>query len=695
MPNGNDMSDAPAMSGEWSGGETIMMRRPAGPEPGETTHRLPRHDGHAIDGRWDPVAANIDGEWARAVEPQRAGNVNASLGNGRYQVTSKIGEGGMSAVWLAWDTVLHRQVAIKRIHANGATNGSDTSDPMLHEARLIAKLANPNIVSIYDWFVDDGAQCLVEEYVPGQDLRSMIAGHGQLPIDQVISIGLHVSSALSAAHAHGVVHRDVKSANVLVSAEDGSVKVTDFGIARMLGESGDTDPGVVVGSPLYCSPEQVLGRDVDHRSDIYSLGVVMYEALCGHVPFQGSTITEVATKQAHAAPAPIGVAAEGVPSQLADIVMRCLEKDPEDRYQTADALHEALNELAHSRSVVTGETGLMRPTAPIAAYTAPKEQPKHGPTKGTVIGIVSAALIAVIAIAVFAFARASSVDVPRLDGLTREQASKSLSDVGLAIGDVTEHESDTVEKGKVISQDPKAGTETKKGEKVNIVLSSGPAAPERVKVPDIMDMTATEAENAIEDAGLMSRAQDGRYSDDIAVGHVCWQSPSGDTETDSGTYVEYALSLGPKPVERKPTVPFVVGQRQDEASATIAAAGYSPSVVLEYSDTVEEGVVISQTPSGGEEADQGSVVELHVSQGPEPKENVENVEPDQPDTHANTEPDTEPSPKPNTEPNTHPNTEPNTEPSKPNMEPNTHPNTEPSGNGEDEPNAETVSGGTQ
>ena len=556
----------------------------------------------------------------------------------RYEIHQRLARGGMAQVYLARDRSLDRPVAVKELVPEFATDPSFV-ERFRREAQAAANLSHPNIVGVYDWGTQDGTYFIVMEYVDGPSLSQVIRRDGPLHPRRAAELAGEVAAALGFAHSRGVVHRDVKPGNVLLTAT-GQSKVTDFGIARALSSPDDdlTQAGSVMGTATYFSPEQAQGLPVDPRSDLYSLGVVLYEMVTGRPPFSGDTPLAIAYKHVQDQPAPPSTIVPEVPRGLEAIIMKLLQKRPDDRYPSAEALRADLNryldgDLTAAERALTGTAagvaaaGVAAAGVAAAATTvqpavdpgtvqpiddvdgAPDDAPKS--RTGLFVGVI-AVLLAILAGLLFWFAsslRSDTVAVPALIGLPRAAAQKLLDDAGLE-AKFTEEPNATVAAGLVISQDPAAKTDVDKGSTVEVVVSTGV---ERVEVPDVVGKPRAEAEAALTAAGLKVTVNEVE-SEQAATGTVIAQNPAARTEVDRDSMV--TLDVAKSPGEE--TVPDVAGQNLQNAQAQLRAAGFKIAATKEAaSATVASGLVISTDPAGGTTAKKGAAVTITVSTGVE------------------------------------------------------------------------------
>ena len=565
---------------------------------------------------------------------------------GRYLLKDKVGTGGMAIVYRAQDQVLDRTVAVKIMlpqYAGDATFAARFKQ----EAQAAAGLSSPYIVGVYDWGKDGDTYYIVMEYLRGTDLKSGIRSHGALDPKKVAQIGSQICGALSVAHKHEIIHRDIKPQNIMV-LPDGNIKVMDFGIARAK-NSHLTQDNNVLGTAHYVSPEQTRGQQLGPTSDLYSLGIVMYECATGRVPFDGDDAISVALKQVNELPVPPSQINPAVDPDLERIILKCMEKNPADRFQTADELRSVLNAYIAGRAVdvpeptrvIGGGAGAVPPTPlneettrrinrPVAntvqsgdTQDSPRVsqydvEPDSGMGKGKVAAIVIGA-IAVVAIAVFAVMNllggggTASVEVPNVVGMEQEAAVTELQKDGFTNIKVDQSYSDEIDKGNVMDQTPKAGSSKSKDTAITITVSEGKEPETKVQVPDLVNKTAEEAEAALQAAGLTGNATE-ESNDTVDAGLVFEQGTAAGTEVAKGTTVDYKVSKGTDSV----SIPGVLGMSYSEASNKLSDAGFTvKDGGEEYSDEYDEGEVMSQTPTGT--AKKGAEVTLVVSKGKQAK----------------------------------------------------------------------------
>jgi len=525
--------------------------------------------------------------------------------NNRYQIEQLLGTGGMADVHLATDTLLGRRVAVKILHPQYA------KDPVFiqrfrQEAQAAANLNQQNIVNVYDWGVDEGLDYLVMEYVEGSNLKDIILGGGPLLPERAVEIAVAICSALEAAHANGIVHRDIKPQNIIVMP-DNQIKVMDFGIARAAGGSAMTQTGTILGTAQYISPEQAQGRTADPRSDLYSLGIVIYEMLTGKVPFDGESPVSIAYKHVREDPLPPAMMNPDISPELEAVVMKALAKNPENRYQNAQEMQADLERCLEGAPVYATPVLSREEAARGATQVYPAARPAAGRRSRTWLWI----LIIVIVLAAagggaFALIKsASGTKVPDLVGKTTTEAEKMLKDNGLELVIAKKVIDPERPKDVIISQDPQAGSKISKGGTVEVVVSKGR---ELVAVPDCRGLTLERARALIGEANLKVGDVTQEFSASVPQGKVSSQSPEPGAKESVGATVDLAISKGAEMV----VVPSVVGMTKDAATKSLEAAGFKAEV-QEVSSTQPEGNVIDQNPAAGQRAAKGSKVVISVA----------------------------------------------------------------------------------
>ena len=574
---------------------------------------------------------------------------------GRYQVQDKIGSGGMATVYRGLDEVLGRTVAIKTMLPQYASDPSFAAR-FKQEAQAAAALQSPYIVSVYDWGKDADTYYIVMEYLRGTDLKSGIRKHGALDCKKVAQIGSQIAQALSVAHKHDIIHRDIKPQNIMVQP-DGNIKVMDFGIARAK-NSHLTQDNSVLGTAHYVSPEQTQGKDLGPTTDIYSLGIVMYEAATGQVPFQGDDAISVALKQVNEQPKPPSQLNPAVDPSLESIILKCMQKNPAARFQTADELYHVLRDyLAGRMQAVNNATAMLTAQTtnkiergagvqPIKSGTATlprvertnryrvqsateqaaeeEEARERRHRRNVILGVLGALLaIGVAAFIVFSAlgSRAAMKQVPNLIGRTQEEAIALIEQNGFSVGNVKSGYSKDYEEGLVFDQTPTSTQMAEEGSKIDIMVSQGESPVDQVEVPDLTNMTQEEAEAKLAEYGLTPRRGDNRPDDNIESGKVCGQDVDPGEMVARNSTITFYLSSGAEPIE----VPDVTGQDADAAEEALTDLGLKVKRDYAHSSSDAEGTIIRTDPASGTEVEKGHEVTIYISQGPEPVDTTVDV----------------------------------------------------------------------
>jgi beta-lactam-binding protein with PASTA domain len=573
--------------------------------------------------------------------------------DGRYEVLSRIGTGGMADVYLARDQLLGRQVAVKLLHHRFAED-QEFVERFRREASSAAGLSHPNVVAIFDRGEWDGTYYIAMEYLPGRSLKAVVREQGPLEPAAAIDIVIQILQAARFAHRRGVIHRDLKPHNVILD-EEGRAKVTDFGIARA-GASDMTLTGSIMGTAQYLSPEQAQGHAVSAASDIYAVGIVLYELLTGTVPFDGETAVTIALKQVSAAPLPPSAvvshapthppggasiyppdaastgapapapapARAAIPPELDAVVLRALAKDPAERFADADEFIAALQHVRRGLPgagerppVVLGGNGPVAPATATALLLAPAAEDAERQDPGEASarrrrrrwwiagGVLLALIAAGVALALLLPASKRQVTVPNVVGGSASLAANELKAADL-VPVPSQAPSLDVAQGSVISVSPAAGSVVQRGAHVSIVVSTGPAS---VGVPDVRNLTSEEAEHKLEQAHFKPNVQS-RPSATVPSGKVISTEPSQGVPLLAGSPVTVFVSTGPPQVE----VPTVTGQSEAEARVSLRAAGLHVGAVTKREEAGQTaGTVLSQSPSAGSSVRSGEAVSLVVA----------------------------------------------------------------------------------
>ncbi|MCR5134350.1 MAG: Stk1 family PASTA domain-containing Ser/Thr kinase [Clostridiales bacterium] len=550
---------------------------------------------------------------------------------GRYELLEKIGDGGMAVVYRAMDKLLSRHVAVKILKPQ-FTGDEKFIENFRKESHAAARLTHANIVGVYDVGKEGNINYIVMELVKGKALSDIIKEEGPLDYRRVMDLSRQIASGLAAAHKAGIIHRDVKPHNILVN-EDGVAKIADFGIAKAVSVNTivENTEETIIGSVHYFSPEQARGGYVDERSDLYSLGIVMYEMLTGDVPFDGDNPVSIALMHINDPIIPPSKIVDGIPPALEKIVMKATDKIQINRYQTAEELIKALDEvdllssfdLNHRPKYHNGDTivagsrdelvaaGLL-PDDPRGSQGGGKGNDKTKKKRALIMigaGVALLVLIMVIGLATGKFSK-KEIEVPDLHGMTYEQAEEQLKDRGLKIQKGDKVFSDDYEAGLIVAQDPREHTKVKEGTTVTVDLSIGASEGE---VPYLIGMDEKEAVAAIEEAGFVYAGSTEETSTQPA-GQVLSQTPEAGSKASPGSEISLVISNGQG--KRQVTVPDLRGLTEDEARSKLENNGlYLGSVEYQISKTYPKGQIIDQQYAGGNKIDEGTSVSVVVSTG--------------------------------------------------------------------------------
>jgi eukaryotic-like serine/threonine-protein kinase len=520
--------------------------------------------------------------------------------DGRYRVLSRLGSGGMADVYCAEDLQLGRRVALKVLYRRFAED-QEFVERFRREASSAAGLQHQHVVSVYDRGEYDGTYWIAMEYLEGRSLKRLIQDEGPLAPERAVDLAIQILRAARFAHRRGIIHRDLKPHNVIVDAE-GRAKVTDFGIARA-GASDMTQTGSIMGTAQYLSPEQAQGHAVSAQSDIYSVGIILYEMLTGRVPFEGESAVTIALKQVSEQPVPPSQLNPAVSPGLEAAVMRALAKDPAQRYPDADAFIAALQGEEVPPTQMTAIAAAPPPPLPATPPLPPPDEEEGSRWWLWLLGILAVA--ALIVGGVLLLNNTKKVAVPDVVGASQAAAEKALRDKGFSTEST--FETSPKQQGEVIGQDPPGGSQAKKGSTVHLTVSSGPG---QAAVPSVAGLGRRAAAKKLTQAGFRVTEEE-QFDDNVAKDHVIETRPSEGTPLDKGSQVTLVVSRGPEQV----TVPNEVGKNLDDARNDLENAGFKVSVKRQESSTADPDTVLAQSPTGGT-ADKGSTVALTVAKEP-------------------------------------------------------------------------------
>lgn len=562
--------------------------------------------------------------------------IGTILGN-RYELLEKIGDGGMAEVYKAKCHLLNRFVAVK-ILKEQFNNDSDFVEKFKREATAAASLCDNNIVNIYDVGSQENTNFIVMEYVKGKTLKQLIKEKGRFPYKVTIDVGIQIAKALECAHKNNLIHRDIKPHNIMVT-DDGLVKVTDFGIAKISDSVTITNTSKVLGSAHYFSPEQAKGNYVDFRTDIYSFGIVLYEMITGKVPYDAESPVSVALKHIQEAVVPPKNIIDSIPESLNRLILKCIEKEPIARYQNVKEISIDLQRIKEDSNCVIAYNSLeddstkIMDAVNIADYenkenTQEYEEDDDGDDDKTKSIIKSKKFkkIALIASVVLILAvvggtigimvakrnlpgnkvSEGEVLVPKIKGLTKEEAKEKIEEVGLKFVYVGKEKSDMSE-GTVVRCNPDEGKSVKLGSDVRVSVSGGP---NNLTVPDVRENNINTAKDIINNAGLKVGRITLRYSDNVLKDIVINQTPRGDEPADKNTKVNLVVSKGPK--DNIKEVPNVKDRSFTEAKNILIARGFKIGIATSVAtnDRDKDGKVFNQIPGAKSKVKEGSTVNI-------------------------------------------------------------------------------------
>ncbi|AKA69960.1 Stk1 family PASTA domain-containing Ser/Thr kinase [Clostridium scatologenes] len=558
--------------------------------------------------------------------------IGTMLGN-RYELLEKIGEGGMALVYKAKCHLLNRYVAVK-ILKEQYSDDKEFVEKFKREATAVASLSDNNIVNIYDVGTQGDINYIVMEYVNGKTLKQIIREQGKIPTAKTANLAIQIARALDCAHRNNIIHRDIKPQNILVTNE-GLVKVTDFGIAKASNSVTITNSSKVMGSAHYFSPEQARGSFVDCRTDIYSLGIVIYEMCTGRVPYDADSPVSVALKHIQEPVIPPNQLNENIPDNLNNLILKAVEKEPIKRYQTIKDMLTDLRKIEKNQEVNICTNDFDEDMTRVMDAVVVDDKDKYNknkydngkkhnddyddqydkkktmidPKKRKILMFVTAAILVLVIGGVsgyFALNKTSAkTTVPKIVGMKQEDAKKAVEDSKLKFVSIGKEKSDKPE-GTVLRTYPDPGTSVNVNSEVRVSISGGP---DKLAVPSLIGMDLDSAKDVIEKSGLKLGDVSRQYDDSVPKGNVIKQDPQPDSDATTDTKINLVVSRGQE--VKNLTVPDVNGKGIDEASGTISSAGFKVTKsAVDTSDKSQDGKVISQSISGGEQAKAGSTVNL-------------------------------------------------------------------------------------
>lgn len=562
--------------------------------------------------------------------------------NGRYKVIGNIGSGGMANVFLAHDLILDRDVAVKVLRFDFQDDKSAIRR-FQREALAASELVHPNIVGVYDVGEEDGMQYLVMEYVRGTDLKKYIKNNFPLPFENVVIIMRQILSGISLAHQHRIIHRDLKPQNILMD-EDGNVKIADFGIAIALSETSLTQTNTLLGSVHYLSPEQARGSMATRQSDIYALGIILYELLTGSVPFEGESAVSIALKHFQSEVPSVREVNPAIPQALENVVLHATAKDAMDRYISADEMAQDIGtslspdrygEPRYEPKAMIEETKVLTPLTdsdmpeafkkmddPLEDETEDsdiEEEPKKKKSrkKFWLIALVLLVVVAGGAIGLAMLGSSKEILVPDVSGKSEAEAIELLEEKGLKVNpDVQKIPDDKIEEDKVVKTEPAARTYVKKnGSDITLYISSGS---KKVEMPDLENQTYSDAVRTLVNLGFKDSqiTREKAVNEEVESGKIISQNPSADTKVDpSKDKIVLTVSEGRGSFALRD----IIGYDKKSAQDYLYNEGLSVAEVNDYSDIYAAGTVIGQTPQGGSTVSEGDTVTLTISIGRQPE----------------------------------------------------------------------------
>lgn len=589
--------------------------------------------------------------------------MNGEVLGDRYELLEKVGEGGMAVVYKARCNKLNRYVAVK-ILKNEYSDNDEIVSKFKREATAIAKLSHNNIVNVLDVGTQGDINYIVMEYVDGKTLKEVVEEFGKISCETALTIAIQIAKALECAHKNGIIHRDIKPQNILVTS-DGLVKVTDFGIAKIADSATLTNTSTILGSAHYFSPEQAKGGFIDNKTDIYSLGIVMYEMLTGKLPFEADSPVTIALKHLQEDPVPPKELNPKIPESLNKVILKCMEKDANNRYQNVNELISDLQKIKQNPDAQIGDDGINEndQTVEHTIIMAPVKEPvvesvddfedeyyddddaeyyddddeyyddseeaeekvknkpknKKSSKKGIIIGIVSVLVLAILGVGGYFMLsgnKAKEVVVPNFVGMNIKDAQEKATSlkINLSIKSVKSNEKE----GTIINSNPKAGEKINEGSTVEVEVSSE----EKITMPNLVEDKLSDAKAKLESLGIKNIIVQEDYSDSIASGNVMTQTPEQGQEVTKESSVTLTVSKGKK-VETV-EVPNVNGLSESEARNKLA--GFNVNVETKTTtDKTLDGKVIGQNPSAGTSVNKGSTITLAIGRYKEEDINVGNI----------------------------------------------------------------------
>ncbi|GAB6100692.1 Stk1 family PASTA domain-containing Ser/Thr kinase [Halanaerocella petrolearia] len=555
--------------------------------------------------------------------------------NDRYQLLEKIGTGGMAIVYLGKDKLLDREVAVKVLQQQ-FTDNQKAVERFNREAKAVASLSHPNIVNIFDIGHEDDLHYIVMEYIRSSDLKEVLKEKNQLPISKALEIGQGVCRALIKAHRNNIVHCDIKPHNILLT-EDNTVKVTDFGIAQAVTDATLTQTNSIIGSAHYLSPEQAEGKRVSTRSDIYSLGVVLYELVTGELPFRADSSVAIALKHVEEEPPSLQDKNPNVSNKLEKIILKALAKEPEERYNSVAEMLRDLKEIAtkgieqgvsHQETMVIAQEELkkeelkreaeteeknnnLEDDLPVAEEKSDEKQEKG---LGFTLGMVGLILTIVLGTGYYFlmdYLTVEEVKVPNIIKRDIKQAKNKLNKHDLRLEVYYKAYNNEIKKNHVVSQSPKPNEVVKKNRVIEVVISKGAKL---VKIPKLSNKTLREAKLELDKRELILGQVERTYSKEVPKDHIISQTPQVESNVKSETEVKLVVSKGRKP--REVTVPSLVGLRREEGIDKLREKNLIlGQVIKKKSLNYLKGRIIAQQPESGNKLLEGSTVKLIISQG--------------------------------------------------------------------------------